>query len=263
MISIQWLGAAGFRIRAQEKSFLIDPCLSGGSRGRRGGKRMDPEEIASDVILVTHGHVDHAGDLSEILAASRAEVLCNSTVATRLLDAGVPRERVIPVDAGTRYFHGDYRVEVFPASHAPLDARVLMRGLLRGGTRFFRAISLMRQFPAGSSLSFRLCVFSGCRIQHFGSGGTTRGELDGMNSAGSLDILLLPFLRRAGWVEELIQHVRILKPRIVIPHHHDDSMPPLTEALDIRPAMETLAKVFPGTRVVRLRAMEVFRLTTW
>ncbi len=112
-------------------------------------------------------------------------------------------------------------------------------------------------------MSFRLCLFSGCRVQHFGSGGTTREELEQMNSSGSLDILLLPFQRRKAWVEDLIRHVRMLRPRIIIPHHHDDTMPPITEPMDIRPAMETLAKAFPGTRVVRLRVMEVFHLTPW
>jgi L-ascorbate metabolism protein UlaG (beta-lactamase superfamily) len=264
MITIQWLGTAGFRIQTEGRSFLFDPNVRGGNWDHP----PTPEELGltearPDVVLISHGHLDHAGDVPQILEACGAEVVCNDTVSQRLLHRGIPRERVIPVEAGTRYFHRDYRLEVFPARHAPLDLGATLRLVLRAPSRAMNTFARVRAHPAGSTLSYRLAFFSGCRIQHFGSAGTTDQELTEMSEAGSLDVLLLPLQRHKAWMERIVAHVEALRPRILIPHHFDDCMPPFTEAMDIGPAVKDLGKLFPGVRVVRLHENETFQLTTW
>jgi L-ascorbate metabolism protein UlaG (beta-lactamase superfamily) len=262
MISIQWLGVAGFRIEAQGRTFLLDPHLSG-SFGPSPSEELDLEWLRPDVILISHGHVDHSRDLPLLMEACRAEVVCSETVGNRLLQVGFPRERVIPVSAGSRYLHHDFRLDVFPAAHVALEWRDGVRILFRYGKRALDARALARSYPAGPSLSFRISLFSGCRIQHFGSAGTTDAQLHQMTEAGAPDVLLLPFQPHRGWIQRIIQHVGVLKPRVVIPHHHDHPLPPFPETLDIRPVLTALRKAFPSVEVKRLHEGETHRLTPW
>ncbi len=263
MISIQWLGTAGFRIDAEGKTFLLDPYLSGKSGPASGSSMTLITDITPHLIMVSHGHTDHAGDVPEIMAESSADVVCNETLARRLMRRGIPRHRIILAHEGTRCFHRDYRLEVFRARHAPFDVAEAFRGLSRMGGRLREALKRMREHPAGIPVSFRISLFCGCRIQHFGSMGASPQELRRMKDAGPIDVLLLPLQRHRGWIQRAAEHVRVLNPRILIPHHHDDSMPPFTEAVDIRPALYALGKAYPRLRIVKLRVMEVFHLSSW
>jgi L-ascorbate metabolism protein UlaG (beta-lactamase superfamily) len=255
MILIQWLGTAGFRVQAGGYTFLFDPHLSGASGPKRKRHMLGMDKLRADLIFVTHGHLDHAGDLPSILNSTDAVVLCNKTVATRLMASGIPRGRITLVKHGTRYFHKDYKAQVFRAPHAGTDILGLLRAFARVGPSIIREFSLFREYPAGLSVSFRLYL-PGCRIQHFGSLGSPGRALHRMVTKGRPDILLLPLQRHIRWQSKAIAYIEILRPRVVIPHHHDDSLPPLTEALNIQPALETMASTFPKIRVQKLRVME-------
>jgi L-ascorbate metabolism protein UlaG (beta-lactamase superfamily) len=263
VIAIQWLGTAGFRIDAEGKTFLLDPHLSGRSGPASRRKALQVPEIRPHLIMVSHGHADHAADLPWIMAESTADVVCNQTLAKRLMEQGIPRHRIIVAHEGTRCLHQDYRVEVFRAGHAPFDLGEALRGLSRMGTKTLEALGKIREHPAGTPVSFRISLFCGCRIQHFGSMGASPQELRRMKEAGPIDVLLLPLQRHRGWVRRATEHVRVLDPRILVPHHHDDSMPPFTEAVDIRPALYALGKTCPRLRIIELKVMEVLRLSSW
>lgn len=263
MISIQWLGTAGFRIDAEGKTFLLDPYLSGKPGSAPGSVAGAGSDVTPHLIMVSHGHADHVGDLLEIMADSSADLFCNETLARRLMRQGIPRHRIIVAREGTRCFHQDYRLEVFRARHAPFDIGEAFRGLSRMRGQVRQALKKIRQHPAGIPLSFRISLFCGCRIQHFGSTGATAQELRRMKEAGPIDVLLLPLQRHRGWVRRASEHIGVLNPRILIPHHHDDSMPPFTEAVDIRPALLALGNAYPRLRIVKLRVMEVFYLSSW
>jgi L-ascorbate metabolism protein UlaG (beta-lactamase superfamily) len=43
-----------------------------------------------------------------------------------------------------------------------------------------------------------------------------------------------------------------LQPRIVIPHHHDDFLPPLSTCVDLRPFVAALRELSPRVEVVCL-----------
>jgi len=51
-----------------------------------------------------------------------------------------------------------------------------------------------------------------------------------------------------------LEYVRIIKPRLVIPHHQDDFYPPISTAVDIRPFVMKVCESCPGTEV-RVLAM--------
>lgn len=262
MIIIQWLGTAGFRVRARGYTFLFDPHLSGPSGPTHKKSVLKMDKVRPDLIFVTHGHVDHAGDLPLIMRRSDAMVLCNGTVADRLLANAFNRERIILAENGTRYQHRDYAVQVFSAPHSGWDILGSIRGVFRVGPGISQGISYidyMKRYPSGKCVSFQLSL-PGCRIQHLGSLGASRKALQRIVKEGRPDVLLLPLQRHTRWRSKALEHVEILKPRIVIPHHHDDSFPPFSEALNIEPFLEAMARDFPKKRVVELRVMKSLKL---
>jgi L-ascorbate metabolism protein UlaG (beta-lactamase superfamily) len=63
MASLTWLGHAAFRIESDRgKRIYVDPFLQGNPKTPEGEKR--PERV--DVIALTHGHSDHAGEAAAL-----------------------------------------------------------------------------------------------------------------------------------------------------------------------------------------------------
>ena len=69
-MKIEYLGHAAFQITTEEGlKILIDPFISNNPACTTPVETLNP-----DVILVTHGHVDHFGDTLEIANQSQATV---------------------------------------------------------------------------------------------------------------------------------------------------------------------------------------------
>jgi L-ascorbate metabolism protein UlaG (beta-lactamase superfamily) len=80
--SVEWLGHAGFRIRAGRRVVYIDPYRS-------------PEGPPADLILITHGHYDHFSPQDvERLSTDRTLVVAPPAVAERV------RGRVVSLAPG-------------------------------------------------------------------------------------------------------------------------------------------------------------------
>ena len=70
-ISITWLGHATFLITTPGgKRIVTDPWLEGNPKCPPDRKRIDK----ADLILVSHGHSDHTGDIVPVSRATVAKV---------------------------------------------------------------------------------------------------------------------------------------------------------------------------------------------
>ncbi|MFZ4395012.1 MAG: MBL fold metallo-hydrolase [Kiritimatiellia bacterium] len=134
-IMLAWLGQAGFLIRGQGRSVLVDPYLSDSLAAKYRGKeyphvRMMPPPVSPDLlreidwVLCSHAHSDHmdpgtlpplaAGNPSCRFVVPRAEM----AVA---LSRGVPPDRLVGVNAGERVeMGGGVVLEVIPSAHEEL-----------------------------------------------------------------------------------------------------------------------------------------------
>jgi len=88
-IEVLWLGHATFRFTTVSgKVIVIDPFLK--KNPRTPLKYKDLAALGKvDLILVTHGHPDHVGDLAELARTSGAMVVANYELANNLVALGV------------------------------------------------------------------------------------------------------------------------------------------------------------------------------
>ena len=84
-MKIEYLGHSAFQIITEEgMKILIDPFISGNPVCTTPVETLNP-----DVILVTHGHVDHFGDTLEIANNSGATVISTHEIATFVQKQGL------------------------------------------------------------------------------------------------------------------------------------------------------------------------------
>ena len=247
-MKLRWLGTAGFQVEAGDQVFLIDPYLSRNPQARPV-QEVQPGDIAdSGQIFITHGHFDHLYDVPNIMSHSAASVYCSQIAASTLLREGVDSGRIHAVkEDGYTFDLSSYQVQAFFSRHVKFDIPLVARTLWRIGTGYRRLSDMARGYPEGQVLSWRFTI-NGYTMHHFGSGGSTPEELERL-SAFPLDLLLVPLQGHTNICDIAFEYVRMLKPRLVIPHHQDDFYPPISTAVDIAPFIKKVRERCPGTEV--------------
>jgi L-ascorbate metabolism protein UlaG (beta-lactamase superfamily) len=109
-MEIKFLGHAAFAIEHEGKTALIDPFLSGNPKAA-----VSADEVAADVILLTHGHGDHIGDTVAIAKRTGATVVAIVELAAELKEDGV--ENVVDPNIGGTADLGWITARLTPAWH--------------------------------------------------------------------------------------------------------------------------------------------------
>jgi L-ascorbate metabolism protein UlaG (beta-lactamase superfamily) len=113
-MEIRFLGHAAFELTHEGTTVLIDPFLTGNPKAA-----AQADEIAADVILLTHGHADHVGDTVAIAKRTGATVVAVVELANEIGGEGV--EVVDPNLGGTVKFDWGW-VKLVPAWHTSTTA---------------------------------------------------------------------------------------------------------------------------------------------
>jgi L-ascorbate metabolism protein UlaG (beta-lactamase superfamily) len=87
-VEVLWLGHSTFRITStMGKVIVIDPFLM--KNPRTPAKYKDLKALGKvDLILVTHGHIDHIGDLPNLAKLTGAMVVANHELSNNLVSLG-------------------------------------------------------------------------------------------------------------------------------------------------------------------------------
>ena len=85
-MQITFLGHASLSIRAENKTLLVDPFISG---NEKVAGIVDTSALNPDYILVTHAHQDHILDVEEIGKRSGAVVVSNYEIAMHFEKKGL------------------------------------------------------------------------------------------------------------------------------------------------------------------------------
>jgi L-ascorbate metabolism protein UlaG (beta-lactamase superfamily) len=113
-----------------------------------------------------------------------------------------------------------------------------------------RKVLPLLSYPCGEVLSYRF-VCDAVSFHHFGSVGATERELSDL-ARYPLDILLLPLQGHTKILDLAFVYVERLRPRCIIPHHHDDFFPPIRKKADIRSFTKRVNIYFPKIEVKEL-----------
>jgi L-ascorbate metabolism protein UlaG (beta-lactamase superfamily) len=106
---IIWHGHAGFSIKG-DIEVLVDPFFNGNPVAREQVEDMRP-----NLVAVTHGHFDHAGDAVKISRKNGAPVLCSFELSEILKKENAQTIDINP--GGTVEFRG-VRITAVPAIHS-------------------------------------------------------------------------------------------------------------------------------------------------
>jgi L-ascorbate metabolism protein UlaG (beta-lactamase superfamily) len=114
-LSITWLGHSTFLLELPTGDrILFDPWL-GNPKCPDGFSR--PDALGKvDVILVSHGHDDHAADVVPVARATGAAVICIAELDQHLTGRGLRNVRGMNI-GGTQMV-GGLRVTMTPATHS-------------------------------------------------------------------------------------------------------------------------------------------------
>jgi L-ascorbate metabolism protein UlaG (beta-lactamase superfamily) len=243
-LSLCYLGAAGWRIRAGDASLLIDPYFTRLSmRAMLFGKaRPDIDLIRrstppADAILVTHPHYDHMMDVPEAARLTAAMVYA-SPQGTDLLELlGTPARQLCPIHPGNKLACGPFEIEVYASAHRLILGGVPYAGPLRRGLR-----------PPLRAADYRIDVQFSLRIT---VGGLRVLLASGIRDEPPVEAEVLLVGADAGQ-EQLATILRATKPRCVMPNHWDDMFAPLNGRE--RPMITPPAGPIPSLKRIDLAA---------
>ncbi len=197
-MEIEYLGHAAFQIISEEGlKILIDPFISGNPACTKPVEELDP-----DIILVTHGHVDHFGDTLDIANNSKATVIATHELALFIEKQGF---NAIGVNIGGSVTINDsITVTMVDAKHT-------------SGIDFMEDLE-----EGGVSAGFVITLESGKKIYHAGDTGLFGDMKFVIGDIYKPDIACIPIGDKFTMgIEDAAVAASWLQARIVIPMHYN------------------------------------------
>ncbi len=231
-LELQWLGTAGFRLSCEGYHLLIDPYLTrAGLRKVFGRRRLSasPEAIerqiqAANAVLVGHTHFDHALDIPFLVTRHGCRAY-GSPSLQKLMQLHDLASLTTVVEFYKVYPLGPFEVSFVPSLHSRLmlGLKVPFEGELscdclddlNGGA-----------YRCGQVYGIHIAV-AGVRFYHQGSANLIDDAIRHRN----VDYFLAGISGRGFTRDYTARMLRLLSPRVVIPHHHDDFFRGLDEPM--------------------------------
>ncbi|MCA9637947.1 MAG: MBL fold metallo-hydrolase, partial [Myxococcales bacterium] len=263
-LSLQWLGTSGFHFAYEGHSLLIDPYATRVPLGRVLGRTPvapDRDRIArhlprADVILIGHTHFDHAMDAPILAQRDRCEVLGSRSMACLMATQGLAAQ-AIEVEPYRVYERGPFRITFVPSAHSKL---VLGWRVPSSGDITCEHVDGLAcgAYRCGQVYGIHLEV-AGARFYHQGSADLIEGAIRHRD----VDFFLAGIAGRGFTRDYTARILGALRPRCVIPHHHDDFFRGLDEPMrfsfnvNLGAFVDEVAAVSRALPVVTLEPLQV------
>jgi len=287
-VKLDWLGCATFRLTIGETVVFLDSYMDRVPSAPPVGLTTAQVDRA-DFVLVGHSHFDHLAGTEVIARNTGAKVIGSNETCRVLRDVEVDDAQLLPSQGGERHRLADgVTVRVFPSLHScvwvssSLDSngvalghyglteeeRWSQRGLgaaiREQGQQESQQAREMREHLAtalgssrdGGALAYFIETPAGS-IFYQDTSGCWTGVLRDLRP----DVAILAIAGRGNIDGEPIQgslahfvarEADLLRPRTIIPGHHDNWMPPVTREgrTDLTAVREELARVVPTTSII-------------
>jgi L-ascorbate metabolism protein UlaG (beta-lactamase superfamily) len=195
-MDIRFLGHAAFEFSDGDTTVLIDPFITGNPAAT-----VTADELNADVILLTHGHGDHYGDVIPIAKRTGATVVAIVEIAGELEGEGL-ENLSNPNLGGTVTFEWG-SVKLVPAWHTSTTPKGTVNT------------------PAGM-----IVEIGGKTIYHLGDT-SLFGDLELIGRRHAIDVALVPIGGHFTMDRhDAVEAVRMIGPRQVIPCHYN-TFPPI------------------------------------
>jgi len=244
-VSLRWLGASTFEIEHAGRVLLLDPFTSRPADARPIRSEAASDALRGDPILVTHGHWDHFADVPDLAARLGATVYLPDPLRT--LHA-LRLRALLRADEAVRWrsWSENRRIELaglivqaFPVHREECRGRWLRRAgrLAAAGHRdlrtFANALRLSIWHPLSNAVAVHV-THAATATSVFFFGSLTRQVYGLPDPPLRVDVLALPASQDSDWwIDDATGLISLLKPRVVMVHHHDDWCPPLTRPADV------------------------------
>lgn len=231
-MKLRWLLTAAFEIKTDNFKILIDPWITRPSTAEQQLNTKISDIKGANAIFLSHGHYDHSLDVPEIVKGTETKVYCSEQIKEVFLnDLGVDEKNLIGIQPSQLIeFQPDFKVTVIKSQHIEFDEDTLER--LESAqkdniiaTPKFRFGDL-EKYVVGDVFGYLFEFSNGKKLVHFGSGGYYEEELRKLPR--DIDIFLAPVAGRED-VEEIVAKMAcVFNPKMIIPHHYDDFLPPFS-----------------------------------
>jgi L-ascorbate metabolism protein UlaG (beta-lactamase superfamily) len=211
-IEVQWLGQATTKITTLTgKVIVIDPFMVNNPKTPVGWKNLDALGKV-DVILVTHGHGDHTGDVAELAKRTGATVLGPAGLMQTIVDLGwVPPEKVVRFGKGGKVQPAGPQITI-TQTHAEHSSEVTVTD---------PATKKSTTYPGGEPAGFIVEMENGFKLYHMGDTGLF-GDMRLIGEYYKPDLIMIPIgghfvmdPKDAAYATN-----QMLKPKYSIPFHY-------------------------------------------
>jgi len=211
-IEVQWLGQSTTKITTLTgKVIVIDPFMVNNPKTPVAYKNLDAIGKV-DVILVTHGHGDHTGDVSELAKRTGAPVLGPAGLISTIVELGwVPPEKAVRFGKGGKVQPAGPQITI-TQTHAEHSSEVTVTD---------PATKKSTTYPGGEPAGFIVEMENGFKLYHMGDTGLF-GDMRLIGEYYKPDLIMIPIgghfvmdPKDAAYATNMM-----LKPKFAIPFHY-------------------------------------------
>jgi len=216
-VEVLWLGHATTRITSTTgKVIVIDPFLK--KNPKTPEKYKDLKALGKvDLILVTHGHIDHVADLTELASSTGATVVANYELGSQLVAFGMlDAKRTVSMNKGGTVapLGRGIQIHMVPAEHSSyINLRVFSPPDLD--------VKKLKYLGAGTAVGYVVELENGFTIYHSGDTAVF-GDMALINRFYAPDLALVCIGGHFTMDPEGAAYAvrELIKPKQVIPIHY-------------------------------------------